>query len=132
MRSSNFPVVVVLMTAFLLTGCLSDVVTEEYRTLDEAKNANAFGRGWLPPILPEGSTDIVDTHNLDTNVGHGTFRFPPNSLQSYLDELKSEFNAEVNVDDEQFSVKLIDEETEWKIELDQVDGQGKYEMKYLR
>jgi hypothetical protein len=32
-------------------------------------------RGWIPPVLPASATQIRETHDLDTNVGHGTFAF---------------------------------------------------------
>ena len=29
----------------------------------------------MPAVLPESATDIRETHNVDSNVGYGTFQF---------------------------------------------------------
>ena len=56
----------------MLAGC-TDVVESNYATITEAKPD--MERGWIPTILPPSTVQIRETHNLDTNIGHGTFSF---------------------------------------------------------
>ena len=61
----------ILVTAIL--GCVGDVLSSSHSTRADA--AETINRGWIPAVLPESATDIRESHNLDTNVGHGTFAF---------------------------------------------------------
>jgi hypothetical protein len=54
-------------------GCAGEVQSTNYSTLAEA--ADSIDRGWIPAVLPESTADLYETHNLDTNVGYGTFSF---------------------------------------------------------
>ena len=60
-----------LFFAIVSAGCGSAVVRTEFKTVEAAKQANAFSRGWLPPVLPAGTTrwDI----KLDLKNGEGTY-----------------------------------------------------------
>ena len=49
-----------LLLVFIFQSSSWETVTTKFATLDEAIAARAFARGWLPPILPQGSTDIVE------------------------------------------------------------------------
>ena len=57
-------------------------MTESYSTLAEAQDA--IERGWIPPILPPSTTKIHDTHNLDSNIGNGSFQIDPREI-TYLE-----------------------------------------------
>lgn len=41
--------------------------TCHYRTRADAERAGSFARGWLPADIPADATDIVESHNLDSN-----------------------------------------------------------------
>ena len=58
-----------------LAGCMSDVVTSSYSTLEEARADRLFVRGWLPDILPPSSRDIRTSSDLDSNTSEGEFYF---------------------------------------------------------
>ena len=80
MSSRNFtPALVVLVAS--LCGCSSDVLSSSHATRADA--ADTIGRGWIPAVLPESATDIRESHNLDTNVGHGTFAFGAADAHSF-------------------------------------------------
>ncbi|WP_248386515.1 hypothetical protein [Vibrio sp. ED004] len=68
----------ILLTSALmvLVGC-SDQVTNEYSTYAEAKSDNLFDRAWLPDILPESTTSIEVTNDLDNN----SFEWPIRSRE---------------------------------------------------
>ena len=59
----------------LIAACTNDVIGSSHASLASA--APDIERGWIPPILPVSAVDIRETHNIDTNVGHGTFSFGP-------------------------------------------------------
>jgi hypothetical protein len=51
----------------------------------DAENDRAFERGWLPVVLRPDSTDIEETHDIDTNRLRGTFMFT-DSIHGRLSE----------------------------------------------
>ncbi len=44
--------------------------------------------GWIPELLPAGSNDIWETHDLDTNVGGGGFQFPSKDLEAFKNQAR--------------------------------------------
>jgi hypothetical protein len=64
----------------LLIGAVAwacaDTYVGVYATLDEARQAGAIARGWVPQGLPSSTTDIREGHDVDTNARWGTFTFP--------------------------------------------------------
>jgi hypothetical protein len=68
-----------LVLGFVNAGCRDlDVVTESYATLQEATQAGAVDRGWVPRGLPAGTREIREAHDLDSNRQWGLFNFPQN------------------------------------------------------
>ena len=67
---------------------VTDVVTNEYAKLADAKRDQVFGRGWLPNILPYSATSIRTSNNLDTNTSEGEFYFDTRDTQIFLDQLR--------------------------------------------
>ncbi|MCG9544065.1 hypothetical protein L1D37_09820 [Vibrio sp. Isolate33] len=67
----------------VLVGC-SDQVTSEYATYAEAKSDNLFDRGWLPDILPESTTSIEVTNDLDNNSSNGQFIIESAVIDGFL------------------------------------------------
>ena len=51
--------------------------------------------GWIPELLPAGSNDIWETHDLDTNVGGGGFQFPSNDLEGFKKQVRQLAGIEV-------------------------------------
>lgn len=62
-RRCGSDAVSVILAALVLAGC-NDVVVSRFATLHDAKEQHAFERGWLPPILPESATNIVERNHL--------------------------------------------------------------------
>lgn len=59
-----------------LAGCFySHEVSRSYSTLAEAKED--IEKGWIPDCLPPSTHSISDTHDLDLNLGEGSFEFAP-------------------------------------------------------
>jgi hypothetical protein len=61
--------------------------TNAYATLEEARQAGAIERGWLPDGLPAGTYDIREAHVPNSRERWGIVNFPP----SQGDALKALF-----------------------------------------
>ena len=66
-----------------------------YANLKAARQAGVIERGWVPELLPAGSTDLTEIHDLDKNTGTGTFRFPSADLVAFKDQARQQASAEV-------------------------------------
>jgi len=87
---------IIAFIAFKAIGSLDpEIQSSYYANLPAARLAGEIERGWVPEILPAGSTDITETHNLDTNVGMGTFRFPSADLDAFKAQARQLAGAEV-------------------------------------
>ena len=80
MRYRNLIAVLVVLVT-LLCGCTNDVLSSSHATRADA--ADTISRGWIPAVLPASATEIHETHNLDSNTGHGTFRFDVSDMHSF-------------------------------------------------
>ena len=60
-----------------------DTKISHHASLADARQAGAVERGWVPELLPAGSNDITEIHDLDKNTGTGTFRFPSADLEAF-------------------------------------------------
>lgn len=61
-------------------------ISSHHATLAEA--SAEIERGWIPSILPSSATSISETHNLDTNIGKGTFVFGEAGTEEFREVLK--------------------------------------------
>src|SRR5258706_6020490 len=69
----RFHRVILAGLAIMLAGCTQEVVESNYATLAAAKSD--IEKGWIRPILPASTVQIRESHDLDSNIGHGTFLF---------------------------------------------------------
>ena len=65
-----------------------DTVYSRHANLAAARLDGVIERGWIPELLPAGSNDIWETHDLDTNVGGGGFQFPSNDLEAFKNQVR--------------------------------------------
>jgi hypothetical protein len=65
-----------------------DTVSSRHANLAAARLDGVIERGWVPELLPAGSNDIWETHDLDTNVGGGGFQFPSNDLEAFKNQAR--------------------------------------------
>jgi hypothetical protein len=80
----------VLCSIFSLIVACSDKVQASYRTRADAQKSGAIARGWIPSVVPEGATEIRETHNVDSNQAWGKFLFSASkaeSIRSALNEI---------------------------------------------
>lgn len=76
---------------FLFCGC-SDIVRSEFPTWASASEIVA--NCWIPKILPESTTEIQEWHDLDLNIGGGTFRFSARDANSFQEALRPYSNGD--------------------------------------
>jgi hypothetical protein len=89
-------VFIIAFIAFKAIGHANpDLKYSHHANLAAARKAGVIDSGWVPELLPTGSTDILETHNLDTNTGTGTFRFPSADLVAFKDQARQQASAEV-------------------------------------
>jgi hypothetical protein len=81
----------------IAAGC-SDAVTERYATVEGARKAGLFERGWLPDILPPSTHDIETRSDLDLNVSAGEFFLSKGDLKSFTDRLDPYLGEAVGAD----------------------------------
>jgi hypothetical protein len=106
--------------------CGSEWVRTEFATLDDAKSANAFKRGWLPPTLPDGTRNIVKVNDVESNFGEGSFHFPPEATAVYIETMKTSHGATVTSDIAGTRIWVTNDTTHWTVNLDPQVGRGNY------
>jgi hypothetical protein len=62
----------VAVIAVGLCGC-GDIKSSSHATRAAAEDT--IEHGWIPCVLPASAVQIRESHNIDTNVGHGSFEF---------------------------------------------------------
>ena len=65
-----------------------DTKISHHASLADARQAGVIERGWVPELLPAGSNDITEIHDLDRNTGTGTFRFPSADLEAFKNQAR--------------------------------------------
>jgi hypothetical protein len=92
--------ILLLIGAFMARKAIGSLDREtqlsHYANLPAARQSGIIERGWVPEFLPAGSKDITEIHNLDTNTGTGTFRFPSADLDAFKAQARQLAGAEVN------------------------------------
>jgi len=79
----------VLFVALILIFDVFDTVERNYETKQDAKNDRLFERGWLPDIIPNSSSDIALSSNLDINTSTGSFKFDPEELDEFVRSIEN-------------------------------------------
>jgi hypothetical protein len=91
--------ILLLIGAFIARKAIGSLDREtqlsHYDNLPAARQSGIIERGWVPELLPAGSKDITEIHNLDTNTGTGTFRFPSADLDAFKAQARQLAGAEV-------------------------------------
>lgn len=76
-RSIGVCVCAVIVAAFTQHGCAGmNSQTYSFATLEEARQAGAIARGWVPEGLPASSHDIRVAHVPETSQHWGIINFP--------------------------------------------------------
>jgi hypothetical protein len=52
-----------------------------FSNYNDAKSSGMMDAGWIPTYIPLSSTDIKETHNIDTNTVKMTFKYSPHDTK---------------------------------------------------
>ena len=120
---------VAMLSLLTLAGC-SDEITTRFATLADAKAQEAFARGWLPPILPDSATSIVERNNLDLNTGTGSFDFDSAERSGYIKRL-TEAGALSRTAGDSDILTLSTNDSRWEISLPRNSEAGVWRVRPL-
>lgn len=104
----------ILAVCTIAVGC-HETPESRYPTAAAAATAGAFQRGWLPEVLQPDATDIYETHDIDSNRGHGTFAANPHLIHRLDSDCVRESAAE-------FRCKSF------LVSIDVQSGKGKFQL----
>ena len=80
---SALSVLALVVLLFLAIWGVWDVKEYSFQTKDEALSEGFFEKGWLREFIPESSTDIRVTRNIDINTSEGGFTFDPKEAAQF-------------------------------------------------
>lgn len=78
-------IVIVGMSIFLTY--FSDIQINKYKDMSELNKEKAMSKGWVPTILPKSAYNIEETHNLDTNIVFGRFKYKEKDEITFIGKL---------------------------------------------
>ncbi len=79
---------------FILSHFFPDMQINKYANLEEVKTNTAIERGFMPAILPASASEIVESHDLDTNTIFGTFNYKEKDEETFMQNLTDLHNAD--------------------------------------
>ena len=120
---------VAILSVLTLAGC-SDENTTRFATLADAKAQEAFARGWLPPILPDSATSIVERNDLDLNTGTGSFDYDSAERSGYIKRL-TQAGALSRIEGDSDILTLSTNDSRWEIQLPRNSGAGEWRIRQL-
>jgi hypothetical protein len=83
-------VVFFIAVYFVLTKFFPNVEINKYDSLATVEEQKAIENGWVPKNIPASAYDIVETHDMETQVVLGKFSYKEKDEKSFLDALKAE------------------------------------------
>ena len=87
-------------------------------------------RGWLPPILPDSATSIVERNNLDLNTGTGSLDYDSAERSGYIKRL-TEAGALSRTEGDSDILTLSTNDSRWEIRLPRNSGAGEWRVRQL-
>lgn len=84
-KHSHYAILAALVLA--VSACTDGKITSSHSA--RAAAVSDIEHGWIPSVLPKSATDINETHDVYTNVGHGTFVFESIDADSFKAALVS-------------------------------------------
>ena len=91
---SAFSALALVVLLFLAIWGVWDVKEYRFQNKEEASAEEFFEKGWLPEFIPESSTNIQVTRNIDINTSEGSFSFDPKHAEQFISTLKQKNTAE--------------------------------------
>jgi len=82
----------------LLTTLITEVEINKYDSLTTVKEQQAIQKGWIPAILPESASEIIESHDLDTYTIFGSFKYKERDEVAFMKHL-----IDLNTTDQTFT-----------------------------
>lgn len=79
--------IVFTFLSLLIFSC-SETKDSFYSNITEVRRTSAIDKGWIPPILPESSSEIRERHLIDSNRVWLKFKFDKADIESLIDQLE--------------------------------------------
>ncbi len=95
-----------LLIVLVLNQNFKDIQISKYETIEEVKKNNAIKEGWIPAILPESAFEIVESHDLDTEILYGSFKYKERDEEKFIKNLTSPSDSEEVLTWENFLFKV--------------------------
>jgi hypothetical protein len=93
-----------------------------YVNYSEMIESKAHIKGWIPKIMPASAKNIHEWHDIDTNLGYGSFEFDIldfDSFESKMEPIQSEENI---------LAAIIDSRDNWNYDIDKKPELKKIEI----
>jgi len=71
----------------LFSYFFKDVQINKYDSIEAVRDQSAIQKGWVPAILPESASKIVETHDNDTNIILGSFIYEEKDEVNFIQNL---------------------------------------------
>ncbi|WP_052356528.1 hypothetical protein [Faecalimicrobium dakarense] len=124
----NFKTPILLIISILLLGSayyflgnfFNDVSSSKFSSYQDAKTT--IEQGWVPANMPSTAKEIYEVHNLDTNIGNGTFKLSESEAKKFISTLNPIKKGEV------LKIESIDEKWWNKEEIKKNIENGKLSL----
>ena len=90
--------IVLTITLMLFLFFSGEQQKTSFATYDDLITSGYLEKGWLPPFLPESSKNIIETHNLDTNIVKAVFDYERSDTQGVEDVCREKTAIENGVE----------------------------------
>ena len=80
-------IILFLQCVFIIYSC-TEYFESTYLNYSEVVSDRAIDRGWIPQVIPKSSKYIYEWHDLDSNVGFGSFLFDKNDYDDLIEKLE--------------------------------------------
>lgn len=130
---------ILLLIISIISACTDDTVITEFTDMQQAQAEHAFEKGWLPPILPPTTKNILQSNNLDLSIGTGSFNFSPLDFKSFENQgarIATEQDLKLSTQKKMLKngfhlLKFSSQTTQWLIAI-HPNGQGYYWVESIK
>ena len=91
---------------YTLTQYFGDVQINKYDSKAVVQEEQAIERGWIPGIIPDSAFEIAETHNLDTNIIVGSFKYKDEDEAKLLEQLTPQADSNDTMEWQNFLFKV--------------------------
>lgn len=113
---------VIIFSLFLLYSCFEQFYSG-FDNYDEMIKSSSYKGGWIPKNIPSSAKNIHEWHDLDTNLGYGSFNFDTVDFDNFIAKMDSIQTNKIMID------PIFDNRNNWDYDLDKYpDFEEIYEL----